>query len=117
MHVCRLMSSWSRKLWFAVSLVAGLLAPAAARAQASSPAPVTLNDAVQLALKNYPAIARVAPGLRPRMPAWRLRKQPTSHGWMRIWRETRATHNNVFGLSLPQAVVPPVQGPSSPPLL
>lgn len=88
-----------------------LIAPARGGAQAIESRPLTLNDAVQLALKNYPAIrerrARAAAadaGIDVARTAYLPRLDL-------VWQENRATTNNVFGLLLPQAVIPPVSGP------
>ena len=52
----RLVSRQSNRWWAAVFAVGWCLSPAPARAQPVGAGPLALNDAVQLALKNYPAI-------------------------------------------------------------
>jgi outer membrane protein len=99
------------KLWFAVSLVSGWLAPAAARAQAPAPWPVTLNDAVQLALKNYPAIAESRARADAADAGVAVAKTAYLPRLDAVWQENRATSNNVFGLLLPQSVIPSISGP------
>jgi outer membrane protein len=66
---------------------------------------------VQLALKNYPSIresqaraAAAAEGVGVARTAFLPRVDA-------LWQVNRATHNNVFGLLLPQTIVPPVSGP------
>jgi outer membrane protein TolC len=72
---------------------------------------MTLNEAIEAALKNYPAIK-----------ARRARTQAADEGigvartaylprLDFLWQENRATTNNVFGLLLPQGIVPPISGP------
>jgi outer membrane protein TolC len=73
----------------------------------------TLNfeQAVELALKNYPAI-RAAQAQRQAAEAGidlaRTNYLPRAD---MIWQQNRATRNNVFGLLLPQSVIPGISGP------
>jgi outer membrane protein TolC len=96
-------------LWFFVGVVAA--SPARALAQATPNSPLTLTDAVQLALKNYPQIAESrarAEAANAGVDAARTAYLPRLDA---IFQENRATSNNVFGLLLPQAVIPPISGP------
>jgi outer membrane protein len=74
---------------------------------------LTLNfeQAVELALKNYPAI-RAAQAQRQAAEAGvelaRTNYLPRAD---MLWQQNRATRNNVFGLLLPQSVIPPISGP------
>jgi outer membrane protein TolC len=74
---------------------------------------LTLNfeQAVELALKNYPAI-RAARGQRQAAEAGvelaRTNYLPRADI---LWQQNRATRNNVFGLLLPQSVIPSISGP------
>lgn len=108
----RLVSHQSHR-WLVAALIVGcrVLSPAQALAQPAGPGPLVLNDAVQLALKNYPAImesrarARAADeGIGVSLTAYLPRLDM-------LWQENRATSNNVFGLMLPQSVVPSISGP------
>lgn len=103
----------ARSRWMAIILAMTVLSRGAASAQspATPPTQLSLTDAVQLAVKNYPAIhesqARAAAAVEgvgvartaylPRLDA--------------LWQVNRATQNNVFGLLLPQSIVPPISGP------
>ncbi len=73
--------------------------------------PVTLNAAVDLALKNYPAIrasqARAA-AARAGVDVARTAYLPRLDF---LWQENRATRNNIFGLLLPQPIIPSISGP------
>ena len=75
------------------------------------PGPLTLNDAVQLALRNYPALKE----RRARAQAAEAGEDVARTAYLPrvdlVWQENRATANNVFGLLLPQAIVPPISGP------
>jgi outer membrane protein len=74
---------------------------------------LTLNfeQAVELALKNYPAI-RAAQAQRQAAEAGvelaRTNYLPRAD---MLWQQNRATRNNVFGMLLPQSVIPPISGP------
>src|SRR5262245_48650268 len=69
------------------------------------------EQAVELALKNYPAI-RAAQSHRQAAEAGvelaRTNYLPRADV---LWQQNRATRNNVFGLLLPQAVSPASSGP------
>src|SRR5262249_51862576 len=83
-------------------------------AQAQDRQPLTLNfeQAVELALKNYPAI-RAARAQRQAAEAGvdlaRANYLPRAD---MLWQQNRATRNNVFGPLLPQAVIPSISGPA-----
>lgn len=93
-------------------LLPGILAMAAV-AQQSGPgtSPLTLEAAVDYALAHYPAVrsalerraaAHVGIGLA------RTAYLPSANA---LWQGNRATRNNIFGLLLPQSVVPSISGP------
>src|SRR2546425_8113737 len=73
--------------------------------------PLTLNAAVDLAVKNYPAIrvsqARAA-AARAGVDVARTAYFPRLDF---LWQENRATRNNIFGLLLPQPIIPSISGP------
>src|SRR5258708_36126722 len=73
--------------------------------------PLTIDEAVQLALKNYPAIAES----RARAQAADASVAVAQTAYLprvdAVWQENRATNNNVFGLPPPQGVIPPISGP------
>ena len=75
---------------------------------------LTLEQAVQLARDNYPAVleqraraAAATEGVAVAHTAYLPRVDA-------IWQENRATHNNVFGLLLPQSIISPLTGPVLP---
>jgi outer membrane protein TolC len=73
--------------------------------------PLKLEQAVELALKNYPAI-RAAQAQKAAADAGvelsRVNFLPRAD---LLWQQNRATRNNVFGLLLPQATLPSISGP------
>src|SRR5579859_1222378 len=73
--------------------------------------PLTLDQAVDFALANYP-------GVRASMERALASKEGVSLSRTSylprtdlLWQSNRATRNNIFGLYFPQAVVPPISGP------
>lgn len=101
--------SW--RLGMAFALVVDLLMPTNVWAQDAASGPLSVDEAIQLALKNYPRIkesraradaadAGIAVAQTAYLPRLDL-----------LWQVNRATHNNVFGLLLPQSIVPPISGP------
>jgi len=90
-----------------------LAVPVSVFAQATAQ-PLTLDEAIQAALKNYPALQEQRARARAAdegIAVARTAYLPRVDG---LWQENRATHNNVFGLLFPQAVIPPVSGPVLP---
>src|SRR5438552_2732591 len=97
--------------WIGLAAIGCLLSPGRVVAQSQASGPLSLNDAVVLALKNYPAIresrARAVAadeGVGVARTAYLPRLDM-------VWQENGATTNNVFGLLLPQSVIPAVSGP------
>src|SRR3989449_7762904 len=82
-----------------------------AAAQGPGSSPLTLKDAVQLALKNYPAIKESRARARAAEEGIGVARTAYLPRLDAIWQENRATTNNVFGLLLPQSVVPAISGP------
>ncbi|HKC85499.1 MAG TPA: TolC family protein [Blastocatellia bacterium] len=82
-----------------------------APAQGRQPLNLSFEQAVELALKNYPAI-RAAQAQRQSAEAGvdlaRANYLPRVD---MAWQQNRATRNNVFGLLLPQAGIPSISGP------
>ena len=88
-------------LWLAMA--AGMLA--------AQPAPLTMSQAVENALRSYPSIRvsqeqinAAAAGIRVARTAYLPRVDAAA-------QVNRATRNNVFGLLLPQSTIPSMSGP------
>lgn len=102
-----------------VWLMLAIVAQASAQEQQPRPtvarsSPLTIEQAVLLARDNYPALqeqraraAAAAEGPAVAHTAYLPRLDA-------VWQENLATHNNVFGLLLPQAIIPSVSGPVLP---
>ena len=99
----------------ATAVLFALLATRPARAQTQDSEPAnrafTLEEAVQFALKNYPAV---------RASVERVRAAEAGVGVARtsylprtdvLWQSNRATDNNITGLTIPNTVIAPITGP------
>src|SRR6266496_3094934 len=103
-----------RPVWwcaFGFAAVACVLTPARASAQGAPSGPISLNDAIQLALKNYPAIKESRARAQAADEGIGVARTAYLPRLDMLWQENRATRNNVFGLLLPQAIIPPISGP------
>ena len=102
----------TKRSFFLLPLV--ILSSLSVVALAQDRQPLTLNfeRTVELALKNYPAI-RAAQAQRQSAEAGidlaRANYLPRAD---LLWQQNRASRNNVFGLLLPQAVIPSISGPA-----
>src|SRR5438094_1228675 len=94
-----------------LAILGSLGLPAHGFAQAGPAGPLTLNEAVQLALANYPAIKASRASAQAAEEGIAVARTAYLPRLDLLWQENRATHNNVFGLLLPQAVMPPLTGP------
>ncbi len=97
--------------WIGFALVGCLIRPAEAAAQSPGAGPLTLNDAIQLALKNYPTIKESRARAQAAEEGVGVARTAYLPRLDMFWQENRATTNNVFGLLLPQSVVPSISGP------
>src|SRR5919201_4474158 len=97
--------------WLALAAAAAWLSaemPAAAQTEGAS---LTLDDAVQLALRNYPAVKERRARTQAAEEGVALARTAYLPRIDMVWQENRATTNNLFGQLFPQAVVPPISGP------
>jgi outer membrane protein len=73
--------------------------------------PLTLDQAMDFALANYPAVrASMERTLASKEGVSLSRTAYLPHTDL-LWQSNRATRNNIFGLLLPQSVLPPISGP------
>ena len=99
-------------LWWRIALiVVTVLRPSPASAQTAASVPLSLNDAVQMAVLNYPAIKESRARAQAAEEGIGVARTAYLPRLDLVWQENRATTNNVFGLLLPQSVVPPISGP------
>jgi len=73
--------------------------------------PLTLDQAVDFALANYPAVRASTERALASKEGVSLSRTAYLPRTDLLWQSNRATRNNIFGLLLPQSVVPPISGP------
>src|SRR6266851_4980084 len=98
-------------VWWIVFALAGCVLSRTDAAAQSPGGLLTLNDAIQLALKNYPAIKESRARAQAAQEGVDIARTAYLPRLDMIWQENRATTNNVFGLLLPQPIVPSISGP------
>ena len=95
-------------------MVVAICNPAPAQASGAQNRTFTLEEAVDFALKNYPAV---------RASQERVSAAQAGVGVVRteylprvdmLWQGNRATRNNTFGLLFPQGIIPSISGPVLP---
>lgn len=79
--------------------------------QRRSPEPLTLEQAVAAALKSYPSVRVSQEQVNAAAASIQLARTAYLPHLDGIAQFNRATRNNVFGLLLPQSVIPPISGP------
>src|SRR2546426_12223646 len=82
-----------------------------ARAEQSPAKVFRLEQAVDFALKNYPAIRAVMEQATAARAGTELARTSYLPRADLLWQSNRATRNNIFGLLLPQSVIPSISGP------
>jgi outer membrane protein len=97
--------------WKVISVRTGLLLVAAGRLVAQQSTPLTLAQAVERSLGNYPAIRVSQEQMNAAAAGIRLARTAYLPKIDVLVQVNRATRNNVFGLLLPQSVIPPMSGP------
>lgn len=88
-----------------------ILFGATALAQDSPPQKLTLDQAVELAMKNYPAIRAAKAQSQSAEAGIESAKTNLLPRADLLWQQNRATRNNLFGLLLPQSTLPSISGP------
>ena len=79
--------------------------------QAVTPAALTLSQAIEAALKNYPSIHVSQEQMNAAAAGIQLARTAYLPRVDALAQFNRATRNNVFGLLLPQSVIPSMSGP------
>lgn len=85
--------------------------PSAAQTSNAPPKVFTLEEAVDFALKNYPAVKAAMEQANAARSGVGLARTDYLPRTDMLWQGNRASRNNVFGLLLPQSVIPSVSGP------
>ena len=99
----------TRRWWLAVAVL--VLPPGVAGAQTGAGPAITLSDAMQLAVQHYPAVRESQARAQAAAEGIGVAETAYLPKLDLMWQENRATHNNVFGLVLPQSVLPAISGP------
>jgi outer membrane protein len=88
----------------------------AAAQQAAKPPdrPLTLDQAVDYALANYPAVRAAQERMRAASKGVNLAQTAYLPRADMLWQMNRGTRNNIFGMVFPQSVVPAISGPVLP---
>jgi outer membrane protein len=76
--------------------------------------PLTVDEAVDFALANYPAVRASMERTLASKEGVSLSRTSYLPRTDLLWQSTRATRNNIFGLYFPQSIVPPISGPVLP---
>src|SRR3989440_7627716 len=101
---------WSWR-WIGLAAVGCMLSPGRAVAQPAPSGPLSLYDAIQLALKNYPAIKESRARAQAAEEGVGVARTAYLPRLDMMWQENRATTNNVFGLLFPQSTLFSMTGP------
>lgn len=74
--------------------------------------PLTLDQAVDFGLTNYPAVRASMERALASREGVSLSRTTYLPRTDLLWQSNRATRNNIFGLLFPETVVPPIPGPA-----
>ena len=97
--------------WVGLVLLGCALRQLEAAAQPQSSGTLTLSDAIQLALKNYPAIKESRARAQAAEESVGVARTAYLPRLDMMWQENRGTTNNVFGLLFPQSTLFSMTGP------
>jgi outer membrane protein len=99
--------------WMLLSLVQCALVQPTVLAQSTGAASkvLTLEEAVDFALKNYPAVRASIERVNAAQAGVGLARTNYLPRADMLWQTNRATDNNITGLLLPQSIVAPISGP------
>src|SRR5262249_53786516 len=92
--------------------VGSVLSQAHAATQSPAPSRLTLTDAIQLALRNYPAIKETRARAQAAEQGVSVARTAYLPRLDMLWQENRGTTNNVFGLLFPQYTLFSMTGPA-----
>src|ERR1051325_2268542 len=100
---------WKTGISVILMLAAGV--PASAQSDQQKTRVFTLEEAVDFALKNYPAVRASLERLRSAEAGVGLARTSYLPRTEVLWQSNRATDNNIAGLTLPNSVIAPITGP------
>jgi outer membrane protein len=99
------------QLLAAACFVGTVASTTTASAQAQPPQPLTIVQAIERARANYPSLKEQRARAAAAGESVGVAKTAYLPRLDLMWQTNRATRNNVFGLLLPQAIIPPISGP------
>ena len=99
--------------WLLLLLLLLLLLPQPSPGQATSQKPevFTLERAIRYATDHYPSVRAALEQIRAARGGVSLASTNYLPSVNTLWQPNRASFNNIFGLLLPQSVIPPITGP------
>ncbi|PYT06160.1 MAG: hypothetical protein DMF60_09935 [Acidobacteria bacterium] len=98
--------------WLLCGCVLSVVLESRCVAQTSGQQSMTLAQAVAASLSNYPEIRAARARAEAANAGIDLAKTLYLPRTDLLWQENRATSNNIFGLLLPQNVIPAISGPA-----
>ena len=105
------MDNWMRMSTFLPVVSFWLLLHIPCHAQDAQPQTMSLEQAVGLALENYPAIRAAKAQKSSAEASVGLARTAYLPRADLLWQQNRGTRNNVLGLLLPQSTIPTISGP------
>src|SRR2546429_888608 len=99
------------KTGISVILMLAASVPASAQSDQQKTRVFTLEEAVDFALKNYPAVRVSLERLRSAEAGVTVARTSYLPRTDVLWQSNRATDNNITGLTLPNSVIAPITGP------
>lgn len=97
--------------WSLLGLIAAFVVSLGGTPLAQSPAPVTIGAAIDVAARDYPVVTEAAARVAAATEAINESQAAYVPRLDALWQLNRASRNNVFGLLLPQSIVPSISGP------
>jgi outer membrane protein len=98
-------------MWHVTCLVAAFAVSLSGPLLAQSPTPVTIGAAIEAAVKDFPTVTEATARAAAATEAVRESRAAYVPRLDAVWQLNRASRNNVFGLLLPQNIVPSISGP------
>jgi outer membrane protein len=108
LNICRRNFGW---LVLALLLAWSFGPSAQAQTAEASKKTLTLDEAVDFALKHYPAVRASLERSTAAQAGVRLARTTYLPRADTVWQTNRATDNNITGLLLPQSIIAPISGP------
>jgi outer membrane protein len=103
--------TYLRCITFSLVLCVPLARTAQAQSTGAGSKVLTLEDAVDFALKNYPAVRASLERVNAAQAGIGLARTNYLPRADMLWQANRATDNNITGLLLPQSIISPITGP------